>query len=61
MLRPNLPEPGAVLGLVEAWPPGLTDRGQSDGQPRPALRATPLATCSSGRGKVCQSNKGNGQ
>src|SRR5262249_39470534 len=51
---PHLPEPGIVLGLVEAWPSSLTNpgKGWSDGQPRQALRATPAASCRSGRGEV---------
>ena len=53
MLRPNLPEPGIVLGLVEAWPSGLTivARAGSTASLDKPLRATPVASWQVGAGE----------
>jgi hypothetical protein len=56
MQRPNLPEPGIVLGLVEAWPPSLADWATLERRPASTSPARDARRNSgrSGRGKVAR-------
>jgi hypothetical protein len=60
MWRPNRPELGIVLGLVEAWPSSLADRGKvraiASLEPSPRR---PSQECQVGTGESRKSNKGN--
>ena len=61
MLAPNLPEPGIVLGLVEAWPDSRATSGKvgaTASLDQPCARRLGEDT---GRdeGKAIRSNKGN--